>query len=664
MKSKIGTFLLAVFCWSGVLPLSAQDGGEMSIRSFYLAETDLDANTAGTMMYDQNGEVCALIKLETSLDGFTFDVGTLGVREVRRVGGELWIYVPFGIRRITLSHPQLGVIRDYVFPVRIEKARTYIMRLHARLGDRVYDNAHRQELILQVTPPDAEVTINGMGVQLDSTGRFSQELAFGLYDITVQRADYHTVRFQQQIDNMEAAHYKEIAMRQDYGWLSIPKYDGETLWLDDEQVRYAAGDVLKLRSGHYRVRRKLPLYKLHETDIEIEDSVVFVLDTPEYVLNARTVAVSVPENADIYVDSVSVGSGSWQGLVEYGRHTFYGRKRGHRPGELTVEISEAGPETVSVPAPVPAFGTVSVTADPAPAEVYVDDSYKGQAPDNFVLPIGTHTVSVRRPGMDTENFEIDLPEGETIPLDVHLITTLTVELRSYADSTEVRIDGETVGKTPFTLKIPAGVHRVSAAHGQFRDFEKDVDFDNPGTVFLKMKPRWSRQGAFYTDLQAAFPGSFYAGTALGFYARNFNAEATVLYGLSGTESIYWNATDASAEPSVYTYKPFVAGGRLGCEIPFSMGFSLTPRVGANLVYAMGTPQGDSAFDASRASAMSVAVDLRFTARIAGPVYFKFQPEYDFRVWQSSLYEALSEVSSTVKSWTEGFRASLGFSFMF
>ena len=92
----------------------------MSVRAFYLAETDLDANTAGTMMYDQNGEVCAIIKLETSLDGFTFDVGSLGVRDVRRVGGELWIYVPFGVRRITLSHPQLGVIRDYQFPVPIE----------------------------------------------------------------------------------------------------------------------------------------------------------------------------------------------------------------------------------------------------------------------------------------------------------------------------------------------------------------------------------------------------------------------------------------------------------------------------------------------------------------------------------------------------------------
>ena len=99
------------------------------VRDFYLDVKDLDAGRPGTMMYDHDGKACAIIKLETYLDGFTIDVGSLGVRDVKRVGGELWIYVPAGVRRITLTHPQFGKIRDYAFPVRIEKARTYIMKL-------------------------------------------------------------------------------------------------------------------------------------------------------------------------------------------------------------------------------------------------------------------------------------------------------------------------------------------------------------------------------------------------------------------------------------------------------------------------------------------------------------------------------------------------------
>ena len=62
----------------------------LSVQSFYLAETDLTANTQGTMVHDQNGNLCALIKVETTYDDFTFDVGVLGVCDVRRVGGETW----------------------------------------------------------------------------------------------------------------------------------------------------------------------------------------------------------------------------------------------------------------------------------------------------------------------------------------------------------------------------------------------------------------------------------------------------------------------------------------------------------------------------------------------------------------------------------------------
>ena len=663
MRRKISRLLLLALCLlAGLSPLSAQDG-EMSVRAFYLAETDLDANTAGTMMYDQNGEVCALIKLETSLDGFTFDVGSLGVRDVQRVGGELWIYVPFGVRRITLSHPQLGVIRDYQFPVPIEKARTYIMQLNAKLGNRVYDNEHRQELILQVTPPDAEVLINGMGVKLDSTGRFSQELAFGVYDITVQRPDYHTVTIQQQIDSPDMAHYREVVMKQDYGWLSIPGYDGETVWVDNDIVNYAQGDVLKLKSGHYLLARKKPLYKRHVTAIEIKDSVVFVLDTPQYELYARTVDISAADGSEIWIDTTKVGDGRWQGLVEYGQRTFSARKRGHRSTEQIVEVTESGPQTVSLAAPIPAYGTLAVRVDPSPAEVYVDDSFKGQAPDNFVLPIGEHEVQVRRSGMDTEYYHIDLPEGETISLDVHLITTLTVNVTTYTEGTDVYIDGEFAGKTPFTVKIPAGKHRVVADSKQFKHFDQDVDFDNPGTMMLRMKPRYTHKGAFYLDLHAAFP-SFAAGGALGFYAGKFNMEATALYGLTATEQIYWNTTDASSEPSVFTYKPLIAGARMGLEIPFSMGMSLTPRVGANLIMAMGTPQGVPSFDASRATAMAAVADLRFTARLAGPVYLKVQPEYSFKFQEGDLFKTLSEVSPAVKGWASGFRCTVGLSFIF
>ena len=72
----------SVFLWLFLLctisfpTLSAQD---ISVKSFRLLETDLTANTEGTMKRDQNNEVSALIKVVTTETGFAFDGGMLGI---------------------------------------------------------------------------------------------------------------------------------------------------------------------------------------------------------------------------------------------------------------------------------------------------------------------------------------------------------------------------------------------------------------------------------------------------------------------------------------------------------------------------------------------------------------------------------------------------------
>ena len=65
---------LTVFCYSQTI----------SVSSFKLLETDLTANTAGTIEKDQNGETAALIKVVTTQTGFTFDGGSLGIVKTKQ----------------------------------------------------------------------------------------------------------------------------------------------------------------------------------------------------------------------------------------------------------------------------------------------------------------------------------------------------------------------------------------------------------------------------------------------------------------------------------------------------------------------------------------------------------------------------------------------------
>ena len=99
------------------------------VQSFKMDETDLTANTAGTIVIDQNGQKCALIKVETTQTGFSFDAGALGVVKTEQKVGEIWVYVPEGVKRLTISHQQLGILRDYDLGQTLKRARTYILKL-------------------------------------------------------------------------------------------------------------------------------------------------------------------------------------------------------------------------------------------------------------------------------------------------------------------------------------------------------------------------------------------------------------------------------------------------------------------------------------------------------------------------------------------------------
>ena len=128
-----------IICYSiFILQIIICQAQTISVSSFKLLDTDLTANTTGTMEKDQNGETAALIKVVTTQTGFIFDGGALGIVKTMQKPSEIWVYVPRGLKKITISHPQLGILRDYYLNVPIEAARTYEMR-YCNQDDEIWD---------------------------------------------------------------------------------------------------------------------------------------------------------------------------------------------------------------------------------------------------------------------------------------------------------------------------------------------------------------------------------------------------------------------------------------------------------------------------------------------------------------------------------------------
>ncbi len=182
MKRLIA-FILQTFC---VIVMQAQN---LAVQSFRMDETDLTANTAGTTVIDQNGNKCALIKVETTLRGFTFDAGTLGVVKTENHVGEVWVYVPEGVKRLSIFHEDYMPIRDYDLGMMLRRARTYVLRLSASQQQAAEETPTSQFVIFQVSPANATIELNGETLPVHN-GSATKMMPFGSYDYRVQAPDY------------------------------------------------------------------------------------------------------------------------------------------------------------------------------------------------------------------------------------------------------------------------------------------------------------------------------------------------------------------------------------------------------------------------------------------------------------------------------------------
>ncbi len=170
MRFLIFSLLVFTLTISG----SAQN---ISVQSFDYLERDLDARVHNRV-YDQNGELCALIKVVTPHTGFDWEPDALGIVKSIRKTGEYWLYVPRGARRITIKHDDLGILRNYEYPVAIRSGEVYEMVLTtADIQVIVTDPVIESQWIVIISEPaGADVYINDEPVGVTP---YQNELAAG-----------------------------------------------------------------------------------------------------------------------------------------------------------------------------------------------------------------------------------------------------------------------------------------------------------------------------------------------------------------------------------------------------------------------------------------------------------------------------------------------------
>ena len=320
----------------------------MSVVSFQLNEQDLTANQQGTIVLDQNGEKCALIKVFTTETGFTFDVGSLGVAKTEQKVGEIWVYVPHGIKKINLSHPILQRL-EYSIPISIVKARTYEMRLTSDEVKTIIKRTVRSQYVLfKVSPQDALVELDGQTLAV-TDGTATKRMPFGTYSYRVQ-APRHAVKSGTIVVNdPKNKHIVNISLEPQYVNAKFSVANNAEIWID-EQKRGTGSCTLELGYGTYLVECRLPGHKPSQQEIQIDKNSAtgtITLTPPTPVYGSIDIN-STPAEAEIWIDGKQVGTTPM--LVSeclVGKHEILLKKSGYKDKKHILLVSEDQMSAVS-----------------------------------------------------------------------------------------------------------------------------------------------------------------------------------------------------------------------------------------------------------------------------------------------------------------------------
>lgn len=638
-----------------LLDLSLAHAQDFSIKDFFLAQTDLTANTPGTMVRDQNGNVCALIKVETPLDDITYDVGILGICQTKRVGGEFWLYVPFGIRKINIGHKDMGVIRDFYFPIPIESACTYILKLNTPVAARTYDDSRKQTLVLNVMPEDAKVMINYSPVKLNN-GTYKEQYYLGKYDLDVTADRYHDLKTTIQITDPDNPCQVNVSLKPKFGWLTINSEGDEKLYLDDQLRSFRPGVRFELNSSNYRLRIEKPLHKPYETVISMTDSLSMVLN-PEFEAIYRDITFNVGKNAKIWIDGKSVGTGRYRQKLEYGIYTIESRLDSHRSTKKVLTVGPDTPETITLDTPTPINGTLKVNSTPALADVYLNGYHVGETPYHVETLVGIYEVTLKKDGYNPKTVTITVQENEESKVNEELDRHMPVKISSTPSAT-LYVDGKRVGETPSQISIEGGSHQVTMIRNGYINKRANIAVTRPNQEFSYKLKKDPYDGPVYIE----FGGGLTAGT------NDLRGDLFAAYHPSGVlskmflgieysqglKSTDWIETSVEENGSYVTKKlrRTVMTLYTGYNIPLGAYVRITPTVGAA---AMSFPEAEGFSYLFKGG-------LKLSAAVMKGIELYVTPQYTHSLSRTEYHSSLCDQYPEYNSFDTGLKCSFGLSF--
>ena len=573
--------------------------GQIAVESFRLLETDLTANIQGTMEIDQNGEVAALIKVVTTQEGFTFDNGMLGIVRVVPKPGELWVYVPKGTQKLTITHPELGILRNYYFQIPIEGARTYELRLSSGQVTTIVKKriTATAELTIRVTPTDAVLFLDGALQRLED-GVFKKTVTVGLHGYRIEAVGYRSVTDTVEVKEGTNAPVV-VELKSTLSQLTLTCADAEAALFLNGEAKGKSRWTGTVAPGKYVVEVSRPSHEPSIEEIEVGELEELTLSVaPPTPLYGSLRVESEPAGATVYVDGVRCGTTPCDvtdlARLLVGEHTVRVVKDTYDDYSTTVTLRQ-DEQTVLSGIRLTQSAVFTIDSHPG-ARLFIDDKEVGRTPYFDLFLVGEYHLR-----LECRKYE---PFDETVQL-------------SLSDLNPV-----------FTLRQ--------------KGFPKSSSY--VGAEVLA--------GSEFSAV--GFVGAYLCGVNVEFRYRHplQDVTQTAYFNPISSDGVAWQAFAIKIQPKSQF------AGVVGYGIPLSRRFRLTPSAGVG--YTLVTGVADMILsEQQRTYVLSALAGVKAELALSPYISLVASPEYGVPFRKSSFIETFKPVCPAMETWYGGLGLNIG-----
>jgi formylglycine-generating enzyme required for sulfatase activity len=224
--------------------------------------------------------------------------------------------------------------------------------------------------------------------------------------------------------------------------------------IDGALPAVAVGGRYLVRPGNYVVHAAHAGYTSARSDIKVsaEPNQNFTLQLQKLPGILR---IAVAEKAQVSIDGEPAGEAPMDFKLAPGKHTVALSSARYQLFTGSVEVAGAGKLQTWTPALVPNWGKLTVTSEPAGAQLLVDGEVRGVTPITAEVIAGNRPVELRLSGFKpwTTDVQVKANEAATIgPVTLGLPDS-RLSVRSEPAGANVSVSGVYRGQTPLDIEL-------------------------------------------------------------------------------------------------------------------------------------------------------------------------------------------------------------------